>query len=368
MARWGGIRVAPPVTLTPEERAQLQVWARGRSAPHNVVQRASIVLRAAEGYTNKEIVAELGCHPDTVTLWRRRFLSHRLQGIEHDAPRPTPRLPLPKDLVDRILRTTLQEKPRGATHWSTRSLARVIGVNHVAIHRVWRAHHLAPHKVRTFKLSNDKKFAEKVRDIVGLYMNPPDKAAIFCFDEKTQIQALDRTQTRLPIAPNLPETRTHDYKRNGTINLFAALNLLDGKVITAFQKRNRHREFLFFLRRVDERVPRELAVHVVLDNGSSHKGDTIRRWMKRHPRFHLHYTPTSSSWINLVERWFLDLTEKRIRRGTFQSVPELILAIQEYAATYNEAPRPFVWTAKCEDILRKVERYRERLVAANAAA
>lgn len=247
-------------------------------------------------------------------------------------------------------------------------MAQELGVNHMMVHRVWQAHHLKPHKIRTFKISKDLKFAEKVRDIVGLYMDPPARAAVFCVDEKTQIQALDRTQTILPIRPGLPETRTHDYRRNGTINLFAALNFLDGTVITEFRRRHRHREFLLFLRAIDERVPKELEIHLVLDNLGSHKGDKVKRWLRKHIRFHLHYTPTGSSWINLVERWFLDLTEKRIRRGTFRSVPELIAAIKEYVAAYHEYARPFVWTAKCDDILKKVEKYRERMAAAIAEA
>lgn len=328
--------------------------------------RATIVLRAAEGCQNKEIAADLRIEPNTVTLWRSRFLIHRIMGIERDAPRPTPSKPPPPELVERILHKTLHGKPKGATHWSTRSLARAVGVNHMMVHRVWTAHHLSPHKIRAFKISKDPKFSEKVRDIVGLYMDPPTKAVVFCMDEKTQIQALDRTQTILPIRPGLPETRTHDYRRHGTIDLLAALNVLDGTVITEFRRRHRHREFLLFLRAIDEQVPKELAVHLVLDNLSGHKGDKVRRWLKKHPRFQLHYTPTSSSWINLVERWFLDLTEKRIRRGTSQSVPQLVEAIKEYVEAYHECPRPFVWKSKSEDILRKVERYRERLTAAMA--
>lgn len=329
-----------------------------------MVLRANIVLRAAEGIRNKEIAAQLHVQPNTVTLWRRRFFLQRIAGIERDAPRPVPTRPIPQELVDEILDKTLHQKPAGATHWSTRSLAKEVGVSHMVVHRVWKAHHLEPHRVRTFKVSKDPRFVEKIRDIVGLYLDPPEKAAVFCADEKTQIQALDRTQTILPIRPGLPETRTHDYRRHGTINLYAALNTLDGTVITEFRRRHRHREFLLFLRAIDERVPPELTVHLVLDNLSSHKGDRVRRWLGKHPRFHLHYTPTGTSWVNLVERWFLDLTEKRIRRGTFRSVPQLIAAIKEYVAAYQKSPRPFVWRAKCDDILRKVEKHRERLAAA----
>lgn len=348
------MRVASPLVLSEEERSQLVKWSHGRSTPQRLVLRSRIVLRAAEGLQNKEIAVLLGTHPDTVSLWRSRFHACRLDGIRKDAPRPGRKPQVPEAVVERILHKTLHEKPPGATHWSTRSMAQAVGVSHVTVHRVWKAHRLQPHRVRTFKVSRDPKFTDKVRDIVGLYLNPPEKAAVFCVDEKTQVQALDRTQLRLPIRPGLPESRTHDYKRNGKVDLFAALNLLEGAVLVEFHHRHRHQEFLVFLRTIDERVPSNLDVHLVLDNLSAHKHERVRRWLSRRPRYHLHFTPTSSSWLNLVERWLSELTEKRIRRGSFPSVPALKKAILEFVDAYHQNPRPFVWTATAEDILRKV--------------
>lgn len=355
------MRVAPTIVLSEEERTQLVKWSHGRSTPQRMVLRASIVLQATGGRQNREIAAALGTTTVTVGLWRHRFQACRLEGIRKDAPRPGRKPEISQVVVDEILRKTLHEKPRGATHWSTRSMAKAVGVSNATVHRVWKAHRLQPHRVRTFKLSRDPRFAEKVRDIVGLYLNPPEKAAVFCIDEKTQIQALDRTQTILPIRPGLPETRTHDYKRNGHIDLFAAFNVLDGTVITEFHQRHRHKEFLVFLRALDERVPTELDIHIVLDNLSAHKHERVEQWFGRHPRFHRHWTPTSSSWLNLVERWFRELTDKRIRRGTFDSVYELKQAILEFLETYHENPRPFVWTAATDDILRRVAKNKELL-------
>lgn len=350
------MRVAPRIDLVDEEREQLLKWSRGRSTPHRTVLRASIVLQAADGLKNKEIATRLGANRHTVALWRRRFLLHGLNGLEKDAPRPGPNPRIPPEVVDRILKKTLEEKPRAATHWSTRSLAREIGVSHSTVHLVWRAHRLQPHRVRTFKISKDPHFTEKVRDIVGLYLDPPEKAAVFSVDEKTQIQALDRTQTILPIRPGLPEGRTHDYRRNGHIDLFAAFNILNGTVITEFHKRHRHREFLVFLRTIDEHVDPELDIHLVLDNLSVHKHGKVVQWLDRHPRFHTHFTPTGASWINQVERWFSSLTQKRIRRGTFHNVRELVQAIKEYVEVYHENPHPFLWTSKPDQILKKVNK------------
>lgn len=353
--------MAQRVVLSPEERAVLEKWARGRSTPQRLVLRAKVVLRAADGVQNNAIATELKTRPDTVALWRKRFHANRLPGIEKDAPRPG-RLPeIPPAVVDAILQKTLHEKPRGATHWSTRSLAKEVGVSNATVHRVWKAHRLQPHRVRKFKVSRDPKFAEKVRDVVGLYLNPPEKAVVFCVDEKTQIQALDRTQTILPIRPGLPESRTHDYRRNGHIDLFAALDVLTGKVIIEFHNRHRHKEFLVFLRAIDERVPAELDVHLVLDNLGTHTHDRVKRWLARRPRFHMHFVPTSTSWLNLVERWFGLLTDKRVRRGTFRSVPQLKKAILEFLESYEENPRPFMWTASADDILRKVAKNRQLL-------
>ncbi len=356
------MRTAPVVVLSRDERLQLERWSRGRSTPQRLVLRSRIVLRAAEGLQSQVIAAALGTEPDTVSLWRRRFRDHRLAGIRKDAPRPGRKPEIPPSVVDRILHMTLQEKPRGATHWSTRTMAEAVGVSNATVHRVWRLHRLKPHLVRRFKVSTDPRFAEKVRDVVGLYLNPPEKAVVLSVDEKTQIQALDRTQTILPIRPGLPESRTHDYRRNGTIDLFAALNVLDATVITEFHHKHRHREFLVFLRTIDESVPEALDIHVILDNLQTHKTPEVKRWLRRHPRFRFHFTPTSSSWLNLVERWFSALTTRRIRRGTFRSVRELVAAIREFLAVYLENPRPFVWRATADDILRKVAKNRELLV------
>jgi transposase len=359
------VRVAPRIILTDAERRQLTTWSHGRTTPQRLVLRAGIVLRAAQGTENRTIAEEFHTDADTVARWRRRFLVHRLNGIQKDAPRPGRKPRLPSALVDRIVERTLREKPPGATHWSSRTLARAMGVSQSTVVRVWRMYHLKPHRIRTFKLSRDPKFVEKVRDVVGLYLSPPDKAVVLCVDEKTQIQALDRTQTILPIRPGLPESRTHDYRRNGRTDLFAAFNTLDGTVLTACHPRHRHQEFLLFLRAIDEHVPEELGIHIVLDNSSVHKEKSVVRWLRRHPRFHTHFTPTSSSWVNQVERWFDELTDKRIRRGTFKNVPELIRAIEEYVATYQQNPRPFVWTATPEEIFRKVAKNRELLDSAH---
>ncbi|MGH9892488.1 MAG: IS630 family transposase, partial [bacterium] len=323
------------------------------------------VLGAAAGKQNQVIAAELGTHPDTVGLWRNRFRSAGLAGIEKDAPRPGRLREVPQAVVDQIVNKTLHEKPKGSTHWSTRSLAAAMGVSKNTVQRVWKIHRLEPHRVRTFKVSRDKHFNEKLRDVVGLYMNPPEKAAVFCVDEKTQIQALDRTQTILPIRPGLPESRTHDYKRNGKTDLFAALNVLDGTVIVEFHNRHRNLEFLVFLRTIDEQVPADLDIHIVLDNLSAHKHENVKRWLARRPRIKFHFVPTSSSWLNLVERWFSELTQKQIRRGTFASVPALKRAILDFVSTYHENPRPFVWTATADDILRKVAKNRHLLGTAH---
>ena len=359
------MRVAPAIVPTDVERAQLVKWSHGRSTPQRLVLRAKIILLAADGLQNQEIADRLDTHPDTVSLWRSRFHSLGLDGILKDAPRPGRKAQVPKEVVDLILFKTINEKPPGATHWSTRTMAKAVNVSNATVHRVWALYRLQPHRIRTFKVSHDPQFAEKMRDVVGLYLDPPEKAAVFCVDEKTQIQALDRTQTILPIRPGLPESRTHDYKRNGQIDLFAALNVLDGTVITEFHRRHRHQEFLIFLRNIDEHVDPELDIHLVFDNLATHKHEKVKRWLARHPRFHIHLTPTGSSWLNQVERWFSELTGKRIRRGTFKNVRALTTAIREYVATYHENPRPFVWTAEPDDILRKVAKNRQLLVTAH---
>jgi transposase len=351
------MRVAVPIKVNDTDRTQLISWSRGRSTPHRLVLRSKIVLMASEGLQNREIAEKLHAHKDVVGKWRNRFALQGMQGIIKDAPRPGRRHSISQKTVDRIIDTTLHEKPEGATHWSTRTLAKKLGVSYSAVYRVWKAHKIQPHRERGFKLSKDPEFNEKVTDIVGLYMNPPEKAAVICFDEKAEIQALDRSQTMLPVRPGMPASLSYTYTRNGTIDLFAAINVLDGTVVTTqFHKRHRHLEFLSFLRAVDENVPKGLQVHVVLDNLSSHKVDG---WMKRHPRFQFHFTPTGASWLNMIEVWLGILTKQQIRRNSFGSVNELIDAINEFVATYQKNPRPFVWTVKADEILRKVARLRE---------
>lgn len=361
------MRVAPPIRLTPEEHDQLTSWARGRSTPHRLVLRARIVLRASEGAQNKTIAEELRTEPNTVALWRRRFLDLRLHGLEQDAPRPGGPTTLPDSKIRAIVETTLQTKPPDATHWSTRTLAKALGVSRMTVHRVWRARRLQPHRIERFKLSRDKHFEEKLRDVVGLYLDPPEHALVLSVDEKTQIQALDRTQSILPLRPGLPERQTHDYRRNGTTDLFAALSVAEGTVLGECHKRHRAKEFLTFLRTIDRNTPADLDLHLVLDNLATHKTPAVKRWLVRHPRFHFHFVPTGSSWLNQVERWFNDLTRKRIRRGTFHSERELIEALKTYLATYNDCPRPFRWTATPEEILRKIARVRLNVEPAGTA-
>ena len=323
--------------------------------------RAHILLRAADGRQNLEIARELHTQPNTVALWRQRYRLHGLRGVENDASRPG-RLPsIPSRAVDVVLRKTLHEHPTGATHWSTRTLAETTGLSQSTISRIWRRHRLQPHRVRSFKVSRDKHYIEKVHDVVGLYLNPPEHAVVLSVDEKTQIQALDRTQTILPLRPGLPETRTHDYRRHGHIDLFAALNTLNGTVVTEFHLRHRNREFRLFLDTLDRTIPEEFEVHAILDNLSVHKHRSVKRWLTRHPRFHFHFVPTSASFMNQVERWFKRLTDTRIRRGTFRSVPALKAAIDEFVATYNTDPRPFIWTATADRLVTSWKHARDRL-------
>jgi transposase len=352
------MRVAATVTLTADQKATLQRWSRGRTTPARLVRRARIVLLAAEGRENIEIARELGVERTIVGRWRKRFVAQGLSGIEKDAPRGGRPATKRQQVAQRILETTTQRKPANATHWSTNSLAKELGVSQSMVSRVWRANGLKPHLVRTFKVSNDPHFVEKLRDVVGLYLNPPERALVFCFDEKSQIQALDRTQPSLPLKKGRCGTMTHDYKRNGTTTLFAALELAQGQLIGQCMPRHRHQEFVKFLRLLDTQTPADLDLHLILDNYSTHKHPKVRAWLKRHPRFHLHFTPTSSSWLNLIERWFREITDKHIRRGVFHSVNQLVAAINEYIARHNDNPVPFVWTAKAEAILEKVRRAR----------
>jgi transposase len=352
------MRIAPAIQLTDSDRQILEKWARGRSGPARLVLRAKIVLLAATGMENQEIAVKTGASKPTVGLWRSRFVEQGLAGIEKDATRPgRPR----KDraaLEKKIVRLTTRTTPKNATHWSTRTLAEQLGVDHVLVHRVWKAHGLQPHRVHAFKLSRDPQFKEKVIDVVGLYLNPPEHAFVFSVDEKSQIQALDRTQPGLPIKRGRCGTMTHDYKRYGTTTLFAAIEMLEGKVIADCMPRHRHQEWIRFLAQIDEQTPDGFDIHLIADNYATHKHLRVRRWLERHPRFHMHFTPTSSSWLNIIERFFRDLTVKRIRRGSFTSVEDLQQAIYDYIDHHNDNPRPFLWTAEADKIIEKVGRAR----------
>jgi transposase len=355
------MRVATEITLTEDERKTLMRWSRGRSTPTRLVLRAKIVLLSADGWMNKDIARELSTMRKTVALWRNRFVQQRLTGLEQDAPR-SGRKPKARAAVARkIIETTTQERPAQATHWSTRSLARHLDVSPSMVQRVWKANGLQPHRIKTFKLSNDKHFAEKLVDVVGLYLSPPEHAIVLCVDEKTQIQALDRTQKSLPIYPGRCGTMTHDYKRNGTTTLFAALNVLEGLVIGACMPRHRHQEWIKFLAQIDGSTPPEVELHLIADNYATHKHPKVQRWLKRHPRFHMHFIPTSSSWLNLVERWFRDLTQQRIRRGVFHTVEQLESDIMDYIEHHNDTTNGYSWTATAADILEKVRRARKVL-------
>ena len=355
------MRVAVRITLSDDERVQLQRLARGRSTPARLVLRAQIVLGAASGMENKEIAKGLEVQQKTVGLWRKRFAEQRIAGIEKDAPgrgRP-PTTDAAK--IAEIVRITTQEDPPNATQWSTRDMAKVVSVSASTVRRVWTRHGLKPHLFRTFKLSRDPDFAAKLEDVVGLYLSPPENAVVLSCDEKSQIQALDRTQPSLPFRSGRTKTVTHDYKRNGTATLFAALNAATGKVISMCVPRHRHQEWLKFLKVIDQETPADIAIHVIADNYSTHKHAKVQRWLARHPRFHMHFTPTSSSWLNMVERFFRYITTKRIRRGAFPSVQRLIEAISAYIQQHNLDPKPFIWTAKANDILAKVTRARASL-------
>lgn len=356
-----GMRRAPPSVLSAEEQPVLAAWARGRSVPLRLVERARIVQMAAHGRLNQDIARELDISRPTVQLWRERFLALRLAGLEQDAPRPG-RIPgIPDRKVRAVVEATLHTKPPAATHWSVRTMARAQGLSRMAVQRIWKQHHLKPHLVKTFKISRDKHFVEKLYDVVGLYLNPPAQSLVLCVDEKSQIQALDRTQPGLPTKKGRCGTMTHDDKRHGTTTLFAALSMLDGKVIGDGMPRHRHQEFIRFLKTIDVETPAEVDLHVIVDNYATHKHPRVKSWLRRHPRFHLHFIPTSSSWLNLVERWFREITDKRIRRGSFGSVPELITAINEYLDNHNQNPRIFTWTASAERILAKVAKCKEAL-------
>ena len=350
------MRIAPAVTLTPEQRTALERRARSRSLPARVVERARIVLRAAAGQADKDIAHALGITPKKVSRWRRRFLTLGSVGLEKDAPRSGRKPSIRASLIQRVVRMTTRETPPQATHWSTRTMAVAVGISPASVRRIWSRHGLKPHRVQSFKISNDPAFVQKLEDIVGLYLRPPEHALVLCVDEKSQIQALDRTQPGLPLKRGRCQTMTHDYKRNGTATLFAALNAANGEVYGLCQERHRHQEWLKFLRLLDQTMPAHLALHLICDNYATHKHPKVQRWLDQHPRFHLHFTPTSASWLNMVERFFRDLTQNRLRRGVFHDLEELILAIGTYIDRHNENPKPFIWTAKASDILEKVTR------------
>ena len=353
----------PALTLADAERDVLEKLSKSATAPHRDVQRARALVLACQGLPNAAIAMQVGVSPTTVTAWRERFAQDGLKGLSVVRAGRGRKVSIPPEKVEAIVHATLHTKPKGETHWSCRSLAKAQGVSPATVQRIWFARGLKPHKVKTFKLSNDKRFEEKLIDVVGLYLNPPENAIVLCMDEKSQIQALDRTQPSLPIKQGRAGTMTHDYKRNGTTTLFAALDVLTGKVIGQCLPRHRHTEFLKFLRTIDAEVPKGLQIHMILDNYSTHKHDNVEKWLAKHPRFHLHFTPTSSSWLNMVERFFGKLTDKAIRRGVFQSVPDLIDAIETYLKVTNENPEPFVWTQTADAIMQKVRRGRIALKA-----
>src|SRR5215510_10723775 len=352
---------SPALRVSPEDRQWLEALMRSGQTPQRVALRARMVLGAAEGRANHALAKELGISRPTLLRWRQRYVEAGVTGLLKDAPRPGRNKRIRADKVEAIVNATLHTRPADATHWSVRTLAKRQRVSPATVHRIWQAHNLQPHRVETFKLSRDPQFVSKLRDIVGLYLNPPAKALVLSVDEKSQIQALDRTQPILPLRPGLPARQTHDYERHGTTTLFAALNVLQGTVIAACEPRHRHQEFLRFLDRIDESVDSGLQIHLVLDNYGTHKHPEVKRWLAARPRYHVHFTPTSSSWLNQIERWFADITRKRIRRGTFRSVRDLTKAIQDYIQHYNRNPQPFQWVASASKIIRKVNKYKETL-------
>ena len=354
-------RCIPAIVLSDDQRKLVQQWLAALGTPQQVALRLRIILAAAAGRTEAAIAAEHDVNRKTVRLWRERFFTNGLEGLWEIAPGRGRKPTYSPGRVKEIINATLQSKPRGSTHWSCRTLAAAEGISKSTVNNIWQSHNIKPHLTKTFKLSRDPKFLEKMTDVIGLYLNPPDKAIVLCVDEKSQIQALDRTQPGLPLKKGRCGTMTHDYKRNGTTTLFAALELLHGKVIGDCYKRHRHQEFVKFLRRLDCEFPGKTPLHLVLDNYGTHKTPEVKLWLKKHPRFVVHFVPTSSSWLNLIERWFGELTQKRIRRGSFLDVSDLIAAIEAFLAAWNEKPKPFVWKATVESILAKLTRCRQTL-------
>src|SRR5215469_5182411 len=349
-------RPTKPIELGTEERSKLEEWARRPKTAQRLAQRARIVLGCADGLENRQVARQLRITDQTVCKWRERFRCARLEGLA-DEPRPGAPRKISDAHVEALITRTLETAPPQRTHWSTRSMAEAAGMSQAGVSRIWRAFSLQPHRVENFKLSSDPFFVEKVRDVVGLYLNPPQRALVLCVDEKSQIQALDRTRPILPLRPGVPQRQTHDYIRSGTTSLFAALDVATGRVIASLHRRQRHQEFLRFMEHIDAAVPEELDIHLVIDNYGTHKMPKVRRWFARRPRYHLHFTPTSASWLNQVERFFGLLTERRIRRGTFGSVRELESAIRDYLAHHNQDPQPFTWTADADSILKKIARF-----------
>jgi transposase len=354
-------RTSLAIELDPAERTQLEQWEGAHGTPQQVALRCRIILRALVGQQNSVIATALGVSRLTVQLWRKRVYKQGIGAVWEIAPGRGRKAHYDQDRREAIIKATLQSKPKGMTHWSCRLMAEAQGVSKNTINRLWQLHHIKPHLSGTFKLSRDAKFLEKLTDVVGLYLNPPDKALVLCLDEKSQIQALDRTQPGLPLKKGRCGTTTHDHKRNGATTLFAALNVLDGKVIGECHGRHRHQEWLKFLRRLDREFPSKLQLHLVMDNYGTHKEPHVKAWLKKHPRFVCHFVPTSSSWLNLVERWFRELTEKAIRRGSFASVPDLKQAIDAFMQAWNRDPKPFIWSATVEDIIKKIDRARVKM-------
>jgi transposase len=353
-------RPKAPLVLTEQERQTLEGWARRHTSAQAVALRARIVLACAQGVTNVAVAERLGVWPQTVAKWRGRFVRERLEGLT-DEPRPGRPRTIADDQVEQVIVATLEQPPPNHdTHWSTRSMARATGMSQTAISRIWRAFGLKPHLEQTWKLSADPQFIDKVRDIVGLYLDPPERALVLCVDEKSQIQALDRSAPTLPILPGTPARRSHDYVRHGTASLFAALDVASGQVISSLHRRHRHQEFLKFLKTIDKAVPAELELHLVCDNYATHKTPAIKTWLLGHPRFHLHFTPTSASWLNLVERWFAELTNRKLRRSSHRSVAELEADLRAWTAAWNQDPKPFVWTKTADEILENLTSYLQR--------
>src|SRR5258705_3412716 len=355
----------PALEMSAGQREVLESLARSQSGAHREAVRAKALLMAADGVANTAIAGSLSVSPASVKSWRDRFIEEGLAKLGQVRKGRGRKPSIPQSKIDEILDLTQNYRPKGETHWSCRTMAAAAGVSKSTVQLVWHARGLKPHRVQTFKLSNDPRFEEKLVDVVGLYMNPPEKAIVLCADEKSSVQALDRTQASLPMIPGRAQTLTHDYKRHGTTTLFAALDVLTGTVIGQCMARHRHQEWLKFLKTIDREVPKEPSIHLIVDNYATHKHPTVGAWLDKHPRFQFHFTPTSSSWLNLVERWFRELTDKALRRGVFHSVPDLIAKIEDYLAAHNNAPKPFVWTATTQDILAKVARGRVALQAVN---